>query len=63
MKRYRSVKLDCDEAAEKFIAEKRRQEIKDVEEEKPAYVEKKEEAVDSVEEELVFSTSVELDEE
>ena len=63
MKRYRSVKLDCDEAAEKFIAEKRRQEIKDIEEEKPAYVEKKEEAVDSVEEELVFSTSVELDEE
>ena len=63
MKRYRSVKLDCDEAAEKFIAEKRRQEIKDVEEEQPAYVEKKEEVIDSVEEELVFSTSVELDEE
>ena len=64
MKRYRSVKLDCDEAAESEIAERRAAFNGVLEEEAEKEKEKeKEKAEEQEEEQLVFSTSTEEPEE
>ena len=67
MKRYREVKLDCDEAAEKFIEERRKAEMGELEDEEPVKPVKEPEddemakPVSESDGELVFSSSFELD--
>ena len=70
MKRYREVKLDCDESAESYIAELRKAEMGELEDEEPDNkveepVVKEDEGlekpVSESDGELVFSSVTELD--
>ena len=72
MKRYRSVKLDCDEVAEQYIEERRKARMGALEDEENRAKEKEipEDELEDVQDnevaaadgELVYSSSIDLDE-